>query len=276
MLTAAANIPHDDFRCFLRKAGCLWRLRLFQVNGSLILRRSMRTANKQHSDAVLGQGAWFKALPPGLKSLILDNSLLRTFKAGEVISAEDHRQTGLWGLLEGQVAVTRRVASAHEFFFHLGGPGFWFGEAGLISNKVALVTVTARTPVRALFLPAAKFDLIIEKQPLYFRCFVELQATRYALMLRHVAQSGGLAPENYLRIRLADISDLIHSDGAGSAPVELALSQTDVANMIGISRQTVNKLLKTLEREDLIKVSFRKITILNPNSLRSGHRKTGL
>jgi hypothetical protein len=49
----------------------------------------VRTANKQYSDAVLGQGAWFKALPSDLKSVILDNSLLRTFKAGEVISAED-------------------------------------------------------------------------------------------------------------------------------------------------------------------------------------------
>jgi hypothetical protein len=37
-----------------------------------------------------------------------------------------------------------------------------------------------------------------------------------SLLLRHVAQSGGLAPENYLRIRLADISDLIHADGAAA------------------------------------------------------------
>jgi len=236
----------------------------------------MRTANKQHSNAVLGQGAWFNGLPPGLKSLILDNSLLRTFKAGEVISAEDHRQSGLWGLLEGQVAVTRRVGSTREFFFHLGGPGFWFGEAGLISKKEALVTVTARTAVTALFLPAAKFEQLIEKQASYFRCFVELQATRYALMLRHVAQSGGLTPDNYLRIRLADISDLIHSEEAGSEPVELRLSQTDVANMIGTSRQTANKLLLQMESEGLIGVSFRKIAILKPNALRGSHRKTGL
>ena len=52
----------------------------------------MRPANKQHSETVLGQGAWFKALPPDLKALMLENSLLRTFKAGEVISPEDKRQ----------------------------------------------------------------------------------------------------------------------------------------------------------------------------------------
>lgn len=82
-------------------------------------------------------------------------------------------------MLEGQVAVTRRVAAAREFFFYLGGPGFWFGEAGLLSNKAALVTVTARTAVRALFLPAAKCDQIVEQEILYYRCFVELLASRY-------------------------------------------------------------------------------------------------
>jgi CRP-like cAMP-binding protein len=234
----------------------------------------MRPANKQHAEAVLAQGAWFKTLQPDLKSLILDYSLLRTFKAGEVISAEDHRQTGLWGLLEGQVAVTRRVADK-EFLFHLGGPGFWFGEAALLHTKVALVTATARTEVRALFLQAAKFDQIVDNQPRYLRCFAELQAARYALILRHVAQSAGLPVEEYLRVRLADISDLIHADGAEVESVELTLSQTDVAHMIGASRQTANKLLKKLENEGLIKVSFRKITILDPVRLRGNHRKTG-
>jgi CRP-like cAMP-binding protein len=226
--------------------------------------------------AVLSRGAWFKALPPDLKSQILDNSLARKYEPGRVISTEDHRQSGLWGVLEGQVAITRRVASDNEFFFHLGGPGFWFGEAGLLNRKVALVTATARTKVRALFLPAAKFDQIVDNQPRYFRWFAELQTTRYALILRHVAQSAGLPVEEYLRVRLADISDVIHADGAEAEIVELALSQSDVANMIGASRQTVNGLLKQLETEGLIEVSFRNIRILDPIRLRGSHRNTGL
>jgi CRP-like cAMP-binding protein len=236
----------------------------------------VKTANKEYSEAILGQGAWFKCLPRELKSLLLDNSLLRTFEAGEIISAEDHRQTGFWGVLEGQVAITRRIAYDSEFLFHLGSQGFWFGEAGLLNRKVALVTATARTGVRALFLPAAKFDQIVDNQPQYFRCFAELQTTRYAVILRHVAQSVGLPVEEYLRIRLADISDIIHADGSKTETVELALSQSDVARMIGASRQTANKLLKKLEKEGLIKVSFRNIEILDPVRLRGNHRNTGL
>lgn len=236
----------------------------------------MGKTNREHCITILSRGAWFKNLPPDLRNQILDNSVLRKFKVDQVISAEDQRQPGLWGVLKGQVAITRRIASSSEFFYHLGGPGFWFGEASLIGKHVALVTATARSPVSSLFLPRAKFDQIIEKQPHYLHCFNELQATRYALLLRHVAQCAGLSSEKYLRIRLADISDLIHADGAEAKAVNLAVSQTDVAHMIGASRQTVNKVLRKLEKEGLIKVSFRNITILDPTRLRGSHRKTGL
>ena len=94
--------------------------------------------------------------------------------------------------------------------------------------------------------------------------------------MRIVGQSNNLPPEEYLRIRLADISDMIHSESSAQETVELALSQSDMANMIGTSRQTINGLLKKLETEGLIKVGFRKFKILNPKILRGSHRKTGL
>lgn len=69
---------------------------------------------------------------------------------------------------------------------------------------------------------------------------------------------------------------MIHLEGFSKDTVELALSQTDLAAMIGSSRQTVNMLLKKLVGEGLIDVEFRKISILDPSALRGEHRKTGL
>ena len=235
-----------------------------------ILGERLGDTYKRHALGVLARGTWFKSLPAELQTLILDNSYLRTVNAGQVISPEDQRQTGFFGVLEGQVAITRRVSDTSEFFYHLGGPGFWFGEAGLINRSVALVTAAARTEVRYLVLPAARFEGIVERNPANLRCFVDLQAARYSLLLRHLAQRSGLKPEEYLPIRLAEISDLIQSDGTEDKTVTLALSQTDVANMIGASRQTVNVLLKKLEAQGLIKLAFRQVKILDPKALRKG------
>lgn len=236
----------------------------------------MRSDYRQYALNLLRKGKWFGDLPGEFQALLMDNSMLRLMEAGQVLIAEETRPTGFFALLEGQVAITRQIADKGEFFFHLGGPGFWFGETGLLNKKVAVITATARTKVRTLFLPISSFEQIVDAEPRYYRLIVKLVLTRQALLMRNIAQGNTLPPEDYLRIRLADISDMIHLEGFSKDTVELALSQTDLAAMIGSSRQTVNMLLKKLEGEGLIEVEFRKIRILDPSGLRGEHRKTGL
>lgn len=236
----------------------------------------MRTTDRQNAMNLLRKGKWFGGLPENLQMLLLDNSMLRLAEQNQVLIAEDTRPTGMFALLEGQVAITRQIGDKNDFFVHLGRPGFWFGENGLLGRGNAVITATARTKVRMLFLPTTSFEQIVDTEPRYYRQFVQLLLARYAILIRNLGQRNNLSPEEYLRIRLADLSDMIHSEGFSGDVVELALSQTDLAAMIGSSRQTINMLLKKLESEGLIEVAFRKIRILKPVALRGERRKTGL
>lgn len=236
----------------------------------------MRADYRQIALSLLCKGKWFGGLPEELQALLLDNSMLRLAEENQVLITEETRPAGMFALLEGQVAITRQIGDTGEFFFHLGGPGFWFGESGLLNQKYAVITATARTKVRTLFLPATSFEQIVDNEPRYYRQFVKLLLFRQAILFRTLGQSNTLPPEEILRIRLADLSDMVHLEGFSEQAVELALSQTDVASMIGSSRQTVNMLLKKLQSEGLIEVSFRRIRILSSEALRGDHRKTGL
>ncbi len=62
----------------------------------------------------------------------------------------------------------------------------------------------------------------------------------------------------------------------GTGTEELDISQADLAQMVGTSRQTVNALLQRIEAEGLIEVKFRKIRILDVERLRGSRRKSGL
>ncbi len=236
----------------------------------------MRADDRQNVLKLLRRGKWFGELPEDLQCLLVDNSMIRLAEQNQVLIAEERRPPGMFALLEGQVAITRQIGDTGGFFFHLGGPGFWFGESGLLNRKYAVITATARTKVRTLFLPVNSFEQIINAEPRYYRLIVKLVLARYAMLMRNLGQSNTLQPEEYLRIRLADLSDMIHSEGYSGDIVELALSQTDLAAMIGSSRQTVNMLLKKLESAGLIEVAFRKIKIVDPSGLRGDRRKTGL
>lgn len=236
----------------------------------------MRIAYRQHCQSVLLKSQWFSSLPDTLQGLILENSMLRLAEKDQVLIQEDTTPTGFFLLLEGQVAITRRVGSQIEFFYHLGGPGFCFGEYGLLTEEKTLVTATARTAVRTLILSVSKFRSIIETSPEYYECFSNLMAARSAMLIRLLAHSRGLSHEDFLRVRLADISDMIHAEREDNDIVELALSQYDLAQMIGASRQTVNALLHDLVKDNLVELSFRKIRILDPDRLRGDRRNTGL
>lgn len=227
---------------------------------------------RSNAQAILCRNAWFGGLSPELQSLILERSIIKEIEKGEVISKEDEQPTGLFAVLEGQVAITRRTGDDSSFFYYLGGPGFWFGELAPLADVTTVVTATARSPAQIVFLPITQFQNIIANDPQYYRCFAQLALTRAALVMRTLSEASGLSPIECLRNRLSDVAALFHQDGS-DGPIELALSQSDIAQMIGSSRQTVNALLQDLDRDGLIKVGFGKITINDRIGLKSGHSR---
>ena len=226
--------------------------------------------------AFLRKGAWFSRMPAPLQEALVDAGTVRTFEPGEVLGAEDRPVRGLYVILQGQALVTRQVEPDAESVIHVGGPGLWTGYVPMLNRNVLAVTTTARTRVRAFCVSAAKFRRLTDDTPEYFRHFAALAAQQLAFVLRQLACSLTLSAEELLRLRLADYTVLWRNDGVDDDVIELAISQSEVARMIGASRQTVNRCLIKLEEEGLIETGFNTIRILDPERLRQGHRSTGL
>ena len=226
--------------------------------------------------SVLEKGQWFAGLETAHQDAILAGSTLRTYRDRQTINREDTQALGLCAVIEGQVSLIRHVLEDRQLLVHVAGPGFWFGELSTLSDYLPAVTSVSRGDSQVLILPVAEFNRICDADPSFFRACAQLALQRYALVTRLLAQSQWLPKEAYLRIRLADLVDLWRMDNDGDSPIDVSISQSDLAAMIGTSRQTVNALLQRLENAGLIKVRFRKIRVLDPDRLRGGHPKTGL
>lgn len=219
--------------------------------------------------SILRRNRWFADLPEELQLLIVHRSIIRNGSKQHVAMHEDSAPRGMYAVLQGQVGLTRRINDEQTFFYYLGGPGFWFGDTAALTKLPTLVSVTARSELEYLFLPIDKIDAILEARPLFYRHFAKLPLERSYIMIRSLAQAHTLAPEASLRARLADVCDLFGLDGADATEIELSLSQTDLAQMIGCSRQTMNGLLQNLEKQGHIKIGFRKVTVVNRNAFQS-------
>ena len=231
----------------------------------------MNERQRQAIGALLRQGAWFGGLPAALQDSILRRAVLRTFAKGQIIQLEDGPSLGLIALLEGQVATLRHVSDGDPALVHVAGPGFWFGEIGVLLGDGTLVTAVARSSVKALILPKAEFDRIVADEPRYYPAFARIVFERYCLLLRFLAETLRLSPDSRLRLRLADLADALRTQTTmhdGQAVV-LNLSQSELAELIGLSRQKLNGRLRRLQEEGWIGLAPRRIRVLDPGGLRA-------
>ncbi len=219
--------------------------------------------------AFLANGEWFGNLPRRLQRAFIDAAEKRRFSPRQIVQRQDEPGRGFYMVLQGQIAIADSSADGARFLFHVGGPGFCFGEIAAIYDGTA-VEVTATTKVQALLVPAARLQAIFDSHPPLYRHFGSLLAQRHRFTLRSLSQSQILAPEAFLRFRLADLCKLWRLDGYREPVIELALSQAEIAHLVGISRQTLNRYLTRLEAEGLIEVGFCSMRILQPDKLIEG------
>lgn len=218
---------------------------------------------------ILERGTWYAALPAGLKAQIVRRAEVREHARRSVIIQEGAPTLGVHAVLEGRVRIVRHIgAQRREVVVHVGESGLWFGLFALSAGSRSVGSVIAATRVRTLFLSSDALEQIFADEPAYFRPFAEHLFQYFAYLFRYAAESQALAPEGWLRMRLADLAALRRRDDAATGPVTLSVSQSELATMVGVSRQTLNGLLRRLASLRLIDVRFRRIVVLDEAGLR--------
>lgn len=208
----------------------------------------------------LRRGHWFGGLPPALQQAIVQRSVVRSYRKGERIVTGGFLSGGLYALLEGRVHILR----SPDALMHVGEAGFWFGEYSMLSGEPAIGDTVAATSARSRFLPAAEFERIVAEEPGHFRSFASLLMDRYAAALRQASDVKRLSAEDRVRMQLDNLAALRRLDARVDGPVDITLSQAELASMVGVSRQTLCGLLGRLQERGIVEVAFRKIRVLGP------------
>jgi len=207
-------------------------------------------------------GRWFGSLPAALQSLIVERTITRCYGKGAFIIHEGAPPRGLFALLEGRVHVVRRIAESGQALIHVGEPGMWFGEHGTLSGRPALASIVATTNARTLLLPVADFQRIVTDEPRYYPPFAGLLFERYATVFRYASEARAVPAEDWLWTRLQDIAAIRRRDAQIQGPVDINVSQTELATMVGVSRQTLCRLLGCLQERGQIDVGYKRIRVL--------------
>jgi CRP-like cAMP-binding protein len=221
-------------------------------------------AEKWH--ARLASGHWFSHLPVDLQRSLLAAARLRSLTAGQSLFKRGDPPCGLYAVLDGAVRISAVNAQGKEAVLSLVETPYWFGEICLFDNLPRTHDALATGPCTLLQVPQASMLDILAKHPLYWRDVALLMSHKLRLSLINIEQMSLMPASARLAHRL-----LMIAEGYGEidpARRTLQLPQEDLAAMLGLSRQTTNSLLKALEQQGIIGLSYAAIEVLDLKGLR--------
>jgi len=187
----------------------------------------------------------------------------RKFARNEVIFHEGDPGDTLHLVAKGHVAIrvttplgdvaTVRVLRASEFF----------GELAVISPAPRNATAVAIDAAETLAIHRAEFEVLRDDHPAMERVLVEALVTEVRRLAVQLLDALYVSVEKRVWRRLAELA-AVFGDGDGTT---IPLTQEDLAQVVGTTRPTINRLLREGEEAGIVAVTRGKVEITDITAL---------
>lgn len=205
--------------------------------------------------AILEADSWFGQIPPQRRALLLSEAQVRTVASDTRLYGAGDLSNGLWAVLEGQVQLKGYPAAGLELLLPILSPGTWFGETSTLDGLPRPTDAIALESARVVHLPMVALARAAAAAPELYRDLGVLACQHQRVALGFIAQTVA----HPVRIRLA----LLLAGQSQDGRAVLKMRQEDLAMLVGVSRQTLNRHLNALERDGVIRLAYAEITVLD-------------
>jgi len=217
--------------------------------------------------AVVTSGEWFAALEPALQRAVLASSRVVALNAGAAVFRRGDPGDGIYCVISGAVRFGAVALSGKETIVGVAAAAQWFGEIAVFDGGARTHDAWADTASTLLHLPSRSLARILADDPHAWRSMGRLlvQKLRIALSL---LEDMALEPP---RVRLTRcLINLFEGYGERKSEpsARVRVSQERLGAMLSLSRQTVNELLRELDRESIIQCQRGGIRILDIGRLK--------
>jgi CRP-like cAMP-binding protein len=185
----------------------------------------------------------------------LANSLRRRrFRRNEVIFHQGDPGDSLHVVASGAVKIVLPSAEGEEAIIATLRPGDFFGELALLDGAPRSATATALEQSETLVLPRPVFVDLLDTLPGLRDALLADLAKELRRLTGHVEELHFLDLAGRLAMRLSRLAQEAQPGGGGEVRLNWPYTQSDLAAMIGGTRQSVNRLLNELVEDGLIRI----------------------
>ncbi len=202
---------------------------------------------------------WFASVPAALQERLREEVFAVQGDKGAVMMPAGSAVEGWHAVLSGLVMLQSPASKGRASAF-IGVPdGEWFGEGSALKPEPRKYNVVALRPTTLLCLPLPLFATLRESSLAFNQFLVQHLNMRLGQAMTIIEAGRTQSPEHRVALYLSRLF--------WRSTRRLNLTQDELGQLVGLSRQTVNRVLRTLEELGIVSLDFGKVAIVDDEAL---------
>jgi len=218
-------------------------------------------------DEVLARAGIFQGVEQGAADALARALEPVEFPRGHEIFAEGEQGDRLYIILAGKVKIGRRSPDGRENLLAVMGPSDMFGELSIFDPGPRTSSVTTVTEVKAVSLDRPALRKWINERPEIAEQLLRVLARRLRRTNNMLADLIFTDVPGRVAKELLRLASRFGSQEGGLLRVTHDLTQEEIAQLVGASRETVNKALADFAHRGWLRLEGKSVLILEPERL---------
>jgi CRP-like cAMP-binding protein len=216
--------------------------------------------------AELNDIPWLRLLQADERQRIAPQLVVSDLLPGDHVCRIGKPVTYWFGVLSGLLKMSTDNESGQTMTFTGIPPGGWFGEGTAIKREVYRYNIQALRPSLVAGMHVDTFHWLIDHSLGFNRFIMQQLNERLGQFIAAREMDRMTNPELRLARHLAALFNPVLFSGVGEV---LRITQQELAYLVGLSRQRVNEALRVLEDNQLIRIEYGGLRILDLDGLRT-------
>jgi CRP/FNR family transcriptional regulator/CRP/FNR family cyclic AMP-dependent transcriptional regulator len=218
----------------------------------------------------LQQTALFAGISESHLQIIGQYIIPRTFKQGDIIFYEGDPGRFLYMVKSGRVRIFINGLDGSETSVILfGKPGDIFGELAVIDGLTRSASAEVLGETILYIISRDRFRQLMSQFPQLALNFMKVMSQRLRYNTRQMDSLSTLDVSQRLARKLLELAQDYGRIENNNVHIDMALTQTNLASLIGATRESTNKSLREFRKKGWIHLENGQISVLDPDALRA-------
>jgi len=192
----------------------------------------------------------------------------RTFGRGVIIFHKDSPGDTTYIIETGKVRIFALSESGQEISVRICGTGEVFGELSMLDGLPRSAGAMALEETRVLTLQREDYRELLEAYPHMAKGIIATLTARVRYTTQYAENLAFLDVEGRVAQRLLELANLYGVQAPAGVEIGMQLTQSDLASLVGATRERVNKVLAAFRNQGLIESDAERIIVRDPRGLK--------